>query len=319
MQQVFRLLEKIIESRIDGAHPRRVGHRQGADRARHPLQRAAREEGVRRAELLGLQRQPARERAVRPHQGLVHRRHQGQEGPVRDRRRRHLLPRRDRRHVAGAAGQAPARACRKAPSRRSAAPRRARSTCASSRRRTRICRRWSSAASSARTSTTASTSSRSQCRRCAIAWTTCPILIDHFLRKHFRARPARGACGRRAWRRGAGGDAALSVAGQHPRARERDRALHGARRRPRRAAARICCRSACATPPARRPARRSLCARTSNAGSLKDAVEQLERDLIHQGLIRTHWNKSQLAKELGISRSNLIMKVERYGLDKKTV
>jgi transcriptional regulator with PAS, ATPase and Fis domain len=54
-------------------------------------------------------------------------------------------------------------------------------------------------------------------------------------------------------------------------------------------------------------------------GSLKNAVEQLERDLIHQGLIRTHWNKSQLAKELGISRSNLIMKVERYGLDKKTV
>src|SRR5215831_332471 len=53
------------------------------------------------------------------------------------------------------------------------------------------------------------------------------------------------------------------------------------------------------------------------AGSLKTAVEQLERDLIYQGLIRTHWNKSQLAKELGISRSNLIMKVERYGLDKK--
>ncbi len=54
------------------------------------------------------------------------------------------------------------------------------------------------------------------------------------------------------------------------------------------------------------------------APSLKDAVEQLERDLIHQGLIRTHWNKSQLAKELGISRSNLIMKVERYGLEKKS-
>jgi DNA-binding NtrC family response regulator len=54
-------------------------------------------------------------------------------------------------------------------------------------------------------------------------------------------------------------------------------------------------------------------------GSLKNAIEQLEKDLIYQGLIRTHWNKSQLAKELGISRSNLIMKVERYGLDKKTV
>jgi len=66
------------------------------------------------------------------------------------------------------------------------------------------------------------------------------------------------------------------------------------------------------------PMTRSI-SRYDNAGSLKDAVERLERDLIHQGLIRTHWNKSQLAKELGISRSNLITKVERYGLDKKTV
>jgi transcriptional regulator with GAF, ATPase, and Fis domain len=57
--------------------------------------------------------------------------------------------------------------------------------------------------------------------------------------------------------------------------------------------------------------------RTGVAGSLKDAVESLERDLIHQGLIRTHWNKSQLAKELGISRSNLIAKVERYGLERR--
>jgi len=53
------------------------------------------------------------------------------------------------------------------------------------------------------------------------------------------------------------------------------------------------------------------------AGSLREAVEALERDLIHQGLIRTHWNKSQLAKELGISRSNLIQKCSYYGLDRK--
>ncbi len=54
-----------------------------------------------------------------------------------------------------------------------------------------------------------------------------------------------------------------------------------------------------------------------SAGTLKEAVESLEREMIHQGLIRTHWNKSQLAKELGISRSNLIAKVERYGLERK--
>jgi transcriptional regulator with PAS, ATPase and Fis domain len=52
-------------------------------------------------------------------------------------------------------------------------------------------------------------------------------------------------------------------------------------------------------------------------GSLKDAVEALEREMIQQGLIRTHWNKSQLAKELGISRSNLIQKCAYYGLDKR--
>jgi DNA-binding NtrC family response regulator len=53
------------------------------------------------------------------------------------------------------------------------------------------------------------------------------------------------------------------------------------------------------------------------AGSLKEAVEGLESEIIAQGLIRTHWNKSQLAKELGISRSNLIQKCTYYGLDRK--
>jgi transcriptional regulator with PAS, ATPase and Fis domain len=52
-------------------------------------------------------------------------------------------------------------------------------------------------------------------------------------------------------------------------------------------------------------------------GTLKDSVEALEREIISQGLIRTHWNKSQLAKDLGISRSNLIQKCAYYGLDKR--
>lgn len=53
------------------------------------------------------------------------------------------------------------------------------------------------------------------------------------------------------------------------------------------------------------------------ARTLREAVELLESELIQQGLIRTHWNKSQLAKELGISRSNLIQKCSYYGLDRK--
>ncbi len=53
------------------------------------------------------------------------------------------------------------------------------------------------------------------------------------------------------------------------------------------------------------------------SGKLKDALEELERDMIREGLRRCGWNKSKLAKELGISRAGLIMKVEKYGLDKR--
>ena len=52
-------------------------------------------------------------------------------------------------------------------------------------------------------------------------------------------------------------------------------------------------------------------------GKLKDSLEELEREMIREGLRRTGWNKSKLAKELGISRAGLIMKVEKYGLDKR--
>ena len=48
--------------------------------------------------------------------------------------------------------------------------------------------------------------------------------------------------------------------------------------------------------------------------SLKQSLEELERQILREGLERTNGNKSQLAKELGISRSNLIAKVQQYGL-----
>ena len=54
-------------------------------------------------------------------------------------------------------------------------------------------------------------------------------------------------------------------------------------------------------------------------GKLKDAIEDLEIQMIKDGLRRTGWNKSKLAKELGISRAGLIMKVEKYDLDKRRV
>jgi transcriptional regulator with PAS, ATPase and Fis domain len=52
----------------------------------------------------------------------------------------------------------------------------------------------------------------------------------------------------------------------------------------------------------------------SDAVDLKSAVVALEKELIKEGLLRTKGNKTRLANELGISRANLISKVEKYGL-----
>jgi transcriptional regulator with PAS, ATPase and Fis domain len=52
-------------------------------------------------------------------------------------------------------------------------------------------------------------------------------------------------------------------------------------------------------------------------GTLREALEQVEREMIGEGLRRTGWNKSRLSKELGISRAGLIAKVDKYGLDKR--
>jgi two-component system response regulator HupR/HoxA len=51
------------------------------------------------------------------------------------------------------------------------------------------------------------------------------------------------------------------------------------------------------------------------SSKLHHAVEHLEREMIHQGLTRTSYNKSRLSRELGISRSNLILKIAKYGLE----
>ncbi len=52
-------------------------------------------------------------------------------------------------------------------------------------------------------------------------------------------------------------------------------------------------------------------------GSLKKALEELEAYMIAEGLKRCNYNKSRLSKELGISRASLIMKVDKYDLDKR--
>ena len=52
-------------------------------------------------------------------------------------------------------------------------------------------------------------------------------------------------------------------------------------------------------------------------GTLRAALEELEAFMIKEGLERCNFNKSRLSKELGVSRASLIMKVEKYGLDKR--
>jgi Nif-specific regulatory protein len=47
---------------------------------------------------------------------------------------------------------------------------------------------------------------------------------------------------------------------------------------------------------------------------LKDAVEQLEREMIAEALATTSHNQQQAARKLGLSRQGLINKIKRYGL-----
>ena len=89
-----------------GAAPRRERHRQGAVRPGAPPEQPAAQQALHQGGLRGAARDAPRERAVRPREGLVHRRgvHAGR--TLRGRRRGHALPRRDRRHHPDGAGEA---------------------------------------------------------------------------------------------------------------------------------------------------------------------------------------------------------------------
>ena len=53
--------------------------------------------------------------------------------------------------------------------------------------------------------------------------------------------------------------------------------------------------------------------------NLKTAIQNLEKQMIHVCLKEENWNKTQVAKKLGISRAALITKVKTYDLKKKAV
>jgi two-component system response regulator AtoC len=48
---------------------------------------------------------------------------------------------------------------------------------------------------------------------------------------------------------------------------------------------------------------------------LKEILDGVEREMIKQALIRCEGNKSEAARQLGISRSNLIAKAQEYGVE----
>lgn len=51
-------------------------------------------------------------------------------------------------------------------------------------------------------------------------------------------------------------------------------------------------------------------------GTLEAAVSELETQMIKDSLSRHNWNISQVARELGLTRRGLYMKIERYGIEK---
>ena len=110
MQTLYEQMSQVAGAYDHRADSRRVGHRQGADRARAALPLAARQQAVREGELRRAAGGTGRVGAVRLRARRVHRRQGHQEGQVRAGQRRHAVPRRSGRAHARHAGQAAARA-----------------------------------------------------------------------------------------------------------------------------------------------------------------------------------------------------------------
>ena len=142
------------------------------------------EGAVLRAQLRGAAQGDPRERIVRPREGRLHRIDQREAGRVRDGERRHDLPRRSRRDVAGHSGQAPSRA-------RDAAGAAARRQKGDHRRHPHrrgdeqgLAEGDAPTANCARTSTIVWPSWRSCCRRCASGPHDVQLLATEFLARY---------------------------------------------------------------------------------------------------------------------------------------
>jgi len=63
----------------------------------------------------------------------------------------------------------------------------------------------------------------------------------------------------------------------------------------------------------RRPARAPWTA-TSQGGTLKEVLDGVEKSLVTEVLLRSHGNRSEAARRLGISRQALLDKIKKHGL-----
>ncbi len=256
----------------------------------------------------------ARDRAVRPREGRVHRRGRAQAGQVRDGAPRHAVPRRDRRAAAVAAGEDPARARGEAVRARRRHGARCRSTCGSSPRPTGTCARRSRRGSSARISTSGCRCFRSPFRRCASGPDDIPLLARYFIERFCRDLKKKPLALSPARDRGAAG---LPLAGQRARAAE----LHRARGDPRR---RRHDPAAASEPVVRRAAGAGAApipwAQIDLSGTLADATRRVvvrgrAAEDREGAAARPDGNKGRAAELLQISYKMLLAKLKEYGLE----
>ena len=109
IRDIVDLVQKVAQAVGDGADPRRERHRQGAAGPAAAPRIRPRRRAVHRGQPVGDPARAGREHAVRTRARSVHRRAQAAAGQVRAGRRRHAVPRRDRRPAVRPAGQAAAR------------------------------------------------------------------------------------------------------------------------------------------------------------------------------------------------------------------
>ncbi len=115
-----------------------------------------------------------------------------------------------------------------------------------------------------------------------------------------------GKTGRRLLRRGAGGSAGLSLAGQRSRTAERGRTGRAAGQDP--------CITLDDLPRDLAIAAPSLPQRSAGR-TLKEALAGPERQIILETLQEHNWNRNATAEQLGINRTTLYKKMKRLGLE----